>query len=354
MVLHQIDNPTNQTFLLNVSVIIPIYNGEADLPDLINCLRAQTYPAEQAEYLLVDNASRDRTADILQAATQDAKSCGLTIHHLSENQIQSSYAARNTGIRAATGEILAFTDVDCRPQPDWLWALVQSFNDPAVGLVVGAIESLPGSTLLEKYAANPNILSQEDTLAHPFCPFGQTANLAIRRRTLAQVGLFRGHLTTGGDADLCWRVQQQGAWQLYYTKQAIVLHRHRATMQGLLSQWRRYGRAVRYWHELYGTDLSPEWTLQKYLYHLSCWLLKELPIASLKAITGKATLLELLRTPITLLTVQAEAAGQKEANLPEQARQLEWLSSSQTIDLDSTVSPVALQNHFDEIKALPR
>lgn len=338
MTLHQTENAISQTFLPKVSVIIPIYNGETDLPDLISCLYDQTYLTAQVEYLLVDNASRDRTASILQAAAQEAKHRGLTIYHLTANQIQSSYAARNAGIYAATGEILAFTDVDCRPHPNWLHALVQPFADLTVGVVVGAIGSVPGSTLLEKYAADPNILSQEDVLAHPFRPFGQTANLAIRRQVLEQVGLFRPYLTTGGDADLCWRIQQQSSWQLYYAKQALVLHRHRTTMQGLLSQWRRYGRAARYWHELYGIDLYCEWTLQKYLYYLGLWLLKELPIVGLKAIAGKATLVELLRTPITLLTAQAEAAGQREAKLPEQAWQIEWLSSSRIINPDLKVS----------------
>jgi glycosyltransferase involved in cell wall biosynthesis len=51
-----------------VSVIIPIYNGEADIPDLLRCLQAQTYPQDQIEYLLVDNGSTDRTLALLQAA----------------------------------------------------------------------------------------------------------------------------------------------------------------------------------------------------------------------------------------------------------------------------------------------
>ncbi|MEW5858689.1 MAG: glycosyltransferase family A protein, partial [Cyanobacteriota bacterium] len=91
-----------QPFLPRVSVIVPIYNGETDLPDLIDCLRSQTYPAESVEYLLVDNNSSDRTATLLQSATQSAAADGLTIRPIAENQIQSSYAARNAGIRAST------------------------------------------------------------------------------------------------------------------------------------------------------------------------------------------------------------------------------------------------------------
>lgn len=347
----QTDSSTSCPSLLRISVIIPIYNGETDLPDLINCLRAQTYPAEWVEYLLVDNASYDHTADILQAAVQNAKSWGLTIHHLTEDQIQSSYAARNAGIGAATGEILAFTDVDCRPQPDWLHALVQPFTDPAVGLVAGSVEALPGKTLPEKYAAQQNYLSAEEGLADPFCPYVVTANLAVRHQALEQVGLFRSHLTTGGDVDLSWRILRQTSWQLYYAKQAIVKHRYQATVQGLLSQLKRYGRSHRYLHELYGIDLRHELVLQEYLYPSVRWLLK-LPIDCIKVIIGKATLVDLFSRPIYLLTTYAYLAGQREARLPEQARQIEWLSS-QTVSPDSTVSQVVLPKSKD-MKAPPR
>ena len=310
MVSNQINSSTSRTFLPRVSVVIPIYNGEADLPDLINCLHAQTYPADRVEYLLVDNASSDRTAAILAAAAQDSKPQGLTMYCLSENQIQSSYAARNAGIRASTGEILVFTDVDCRPLPNWLYALIQPFAHPPVGLVGGAVVALPGKTLVEKYAERKNILSHKFGLSHPFCPYAATANLAIRRQALEQVGLFRSHITTGGDVDICWRIQRQSSWRLYCVEQAIVQHRHRATLPELLNQFRRYGRSHQYLHELYGIDVFQNvLELKQYLYYLSRWLLKELPLTGVKAIAGKATLLDLLMTPIF--------PGQRKAKLSE-------------------------------------
>uniref|UniRef100_UPI001881E25A glycosyltransferase n=1 Tax=Microcoleus sp. LEGE 07076 TaxID=915322 RepID=UPI001881E25A len=55
-------------FLPIVAVVVPVYNGERDLPDLIECLRSQTYPPQSVEYLIVDNNSRDRTSSILQTA----------------------------------------------------------------------------------------------------------------------------------------------------------------------------------------------------------------------------------------------------------------------------------------------
>ncbi|MGB3512905.1 MAG: glycosyltransferase, partial [Microcoleaceae cyanobacterium] len=210
--------------MTKVSVVVPIYNGKQDLPELIECLRSQTYSTNQVEYLLVDNNSSDGSSAIIQAAAnydfQAAELKQIIICLLSENQIQSSYAARNAGIRTANSEILAFTDGDCRPQPQWLENLIQPFSDPNVGIVAGEILALPGDSLLEKYAEKQETLSQKHTLANPFCPYGQTANLAIRKQAFVEVGLFRPYLTTGGDADICWRILRETSYQLKFAEKA--------------------------------------------------------------------------------------------------------------------------------------
>jgi cellulose synthase/poly-beta-1,6-N-acetylglucosamine synthase-like glycosyltransferase len=316
-----------QLFLPNVSVIVPIYNGEEDMSALLEGIKAQTYPSDRVEYLLVDNGSRDRTPDLLQAAEQNSTAWGMTIRYLKETEIQSSYAARNTGIKAATGEILAFTDADCRPQPNWLCDLVQPFVDPTIGIVAGEVMALSGTSILEQYADRRETLSQKHTLAHTFYPYGQTANLAIRRQALIKTGLFRPYLTTGGDADLCWRVQQQGDWKICFAEQATVLHRHRSTLKELRKQWRRYGTSNRYLHELYGVSLMRDLTQTDYVHRWSRWLLKEVPITLQRIAVRKADLSQLVDTPLDLLCSRARSQGQKAARLSDQARQIEWLST---------------------------
>ncbi len=329
------NHPENQLFLPKVSVIVPIYNGEGDLPDLIECLRSQTYPPDSVEYLLVDNHSSDRTATILEALTAETKHSKLnhpSFRSLVEHQIQSSYAARNVGIRAASGDILAFTDVDCRPIPTWLEALMAPFIDPEVAIAAGEILPLPGHTLWEQQATRQETLSQKHTLAHPFCPYGQTANLAIRRQVLEQVGLFRAYLTTGGDADLCWRILRSTSYQLSFVETAVVRHRHRSTWKQLQSQWRRYGESNRYLHDLYGVDLMPDLTIYDYCYRMARWLLKEVPIAGAKTLRGQGTWVDWFDTPIGLLNVWARSQGQRDAQLPALARQIEPLYNPVSID----------------------
>ena len=312
----------SDVFLPEVSVVVPIYNGEADLPDLIECLRSQTYPPDKVEYVLVDNNSRDRTSAIINTA---AKFNPITIRHLTENQIQSSYAARNKGIHNSKGEIIAFTDADCRPESDWLENLVKPFVNPEIALSAGEILGLPGKTILEQHADRQNTLSQKHTLIHPFCAYGQTANLAVRKQVLAEVGLFRPYLTSGGDADLCWRILRQTSYKLYFAESAIVRHRHRSTIKQLQSQWYRYGESNKYLHEIHGVDLMRELTTQEYCYRLARWLLKELPIAVVKRALDTKELVDLFNTPIGLVNVRSRAIGQRQAKLPLAAWEIERL-----------------------------
>lgn len=310
---------------MTISVVVPVFNGEEDLPELMDCLKSQTYPPEQVEYIIVDNNSRDRTNAILTAAAE-ANNTLFPLKPQRETQIQSSYAARNRGIQAAKGEIIAFTDADCRPEPDWLLNLIKPFAKPEVGIVAGEITAYPGSTLLEKYAQRKDILSQKHTLANSFCPYGQTANLALRRQVLSEIGLFRPYLTTGGDADLCWRVLRQTQWQLEFAPDAIVKHRHRRTIKELQSQWRRYGESNRYLHQLHGVELGRPFTAKECFYRLSRWLLKELPVIGGKCLQGKADLVDILTTPLDLICAIARASGQQNSSLPQQAQQIQPLN----------------------------
>jgi cellulose synthase/poly-beta-1,6-N-acetylglucosamine synthase-like glycosyltransferase len=311
---------SNQQFLPRTTVIVPVYNGEFDIPELLGCLQAQTYPTKRVEYLLVDNGSRDASARLLETAVSEG-----IIQLLQESRIQSSYAARNQGIRAATGEIIVFTDADCRPQPDWLSNLILPFADSSIGVVAGEIVAFGGKTLLERHADRHNVLSQQHTLKHSFCPYGQTANLAIRRRIFREVGLFRPYLTTGGDADICWRIQRQTDWRLVFAEKAIVQHRHRATFREYHKQWRRYGCSNRYLHELHGVDLMRELTRRDYLYRIGRWLLKELPMSSWKAIAHQAPAIDIISTPINIFGTWARDTGQRETQLTENAREIAWL-----------------------------
>ncbi|WP_069790182.1 glycosyltransferase [Cyanobacterium sp. IPPAS B-1200] len=308
---------------LFVSVIIPIYNGEKDLPELIECLKNQTYNNEKTEFILVDNNSSDDTFKLIEEKAIILKN--INIKCIQENKIQSSYAARNRGIKEAQGEIFAFTDVDCRPQKDWLEKLIQPFNDTKTMIVAGEIKAIKGDNILEKYADKRDILSQKYTLANEFFPYGQTANLAVRREALKVVGLFRPYLTTGGDADICWRILKEIESEIKFVPDALVLHRHRDNLKDFKSQWRRYGKSSKYLHQLHGSKLMPEYSTSKYGYRLLVWLIKEFPKNILKLLIGKGNFVDLIQTPLDMMVGKLRSNGQKNADLPDKAKEIDHL-----------------------------
>lgn len=313
----------NTAFLPQVSVIIPIYNGVEDLLRLMECIESQTYPRELVNYIIVNNNSQDKTAFFLDTFQKKSQRENINLTTLEENDIQSSYAARNRGIKIAQGEIIAFTDADCRPEPDWLYNLIQPFSDENIGIVAGEILALTGDSILEQYAEKQQVLSQKHTLENKFLPYGQTANLAIRKTIFQQVGIFRPYLTTGGDADICWRILQQTNYKIHLAENAIVKHRHRSTLEEYKKQWQRYGKSNKYLHQIHDIPLNPELSLKEYLYIFTRWLIKELPVNGMKTIAKKATIIDIVETPLSLLGTFWRSQGQKTADLPEKAREID-------------------------------
>ena len=196
-----------------------------------------------------------------------------------------------------------------------------------MGLVAGEITGLPSQNWLETYADRQETLSQKHTLAHSFCPYGQTANLAVRQHAFETVGLFRPYLTTGGDADICWRIQREMAWTIVFVENAHVQHRHRSTLAELRSQWQRYGRSNRYLYELHGINLTPALSLFDYAKRFARWLIKEMPNHIVNMVKQQEDWVDLLSTPISLLCIHARSQGQHQAHLTDNARMIEsWES----------------------------
>ena len=323
---HLLHNNSVHNPIPYLSVIIPIYNGEADLADLLACLTAQTYPRDRVEYLIVDNGSTDATFALLQAFETQA----INLKVLQESTIQSSYAARNEGIRSARSLFLAFTDADCRPEPDWLINLIKPFTqDTRLGWVAGEVIALESHNWLERYADRQGTLSQTHTLAHPFKPYGQTANLAIRRDCFEAIGGFRPRLTTGGDADMCWRILQNLPVTWHFAQDAIVKHHHRSTLSELLCQWRRYGKSNQFLHQLHGISLQSRPKLSYYLYRSARWLLKELPIALINRSQQ-----DFISTPIGLLCLRARWTGQQQSHLETNAHDIAPIPTLPATDSD--------------------
>jgi cellulose synthase/poly-beta-1,6-N-acetylglucosamine synthase-like glycosyltransferase len=217
-----------------LSVVVPAFNAEKTLRGCLSALVSQEFPQEQYEVIVVDNGSSDGTWAIVQSYRP-------AVHGLQETTAQGSYAARNAGVRTSRGRLIAFTDADCVPDPKWLRCLVEKFANPSLGAVAGEILPFDTGTPAEKFAAQTRMLSQSKTRNHPYRPYAITANVAFRREVFEEIGLFHSGLKSGGDADLCWRMQAQTGWELAFTDAAIVLHHHRTSWRELWKQFVRYG-----------------------------------------------------------------------------------------------------------------
>jgi glycosyltransferase involved in cell wall biosynthesis len=107
---------------------------------------------------------------------------------LYECQIQSSYAARNRGIRAAKGEIVVFTDADCVARPDWLCHLLADYADHKWGGFAGSIEAYQPRTDVQRHLANLGWLTLSTSQLSSFIPQSRGERLCSRLKFNAVEG----------------------------------------------------------------------------------------------------------------------------------------------------------------------
>ena len=195
-----------------VSVIAPAYNCSATIEKLINSLLGQTYPKQLFEIIIVDNNSKDDTVRIIK---------NFPVKLLNENSLQSSYAARNKGIKNAKGEVFAFIDSDCVATPDWIEEGIKKLYSEDAGLAGGKVEFLysPSRTAAEIYDALTH-LNMEFTITK--LKSAGTANLFIRKKVFEKLGLFE-NVRSGGDMQFTHKAAL-GGYKLIFAPQARVLH----------------------------------------------------------------------------------------------------------------------------------
>lgn len=218
-----------------VSVVVPVLNGERVIRGCLVSLLRTEYPPERREILVVDNGSTDQTADIIR---------GFPVRYVREGRRGIPYA-RNRGIEASCGQIIAFTDADCVVSTGWLRELVRGFEEEGIGGVEGeTVDYLP-STPVERYVARRRNHSYQFRHAgSPLSPYAITANVAFRREVFERIGFFDPRFVGGSDVDLSWRFLGETDLSLRYNPRAVVFHRHRRTWQGFFSQSVRVGRGI--------------------------------------------------------------------------------------------------------------
>ena len=221
--------PPPLTTAPKASVVVAAYNAAATLGECLASIRELNYP--DYETIVVDDGSTDSTSEI-------ANQAGVRTIRVEHNGLA---AARNTGVEAASGEVIAFIDADARADRDWLYHLIETITRRDAAAASGPnFAPDPHSARAAAMAAAPGLPREvragDDRLAQ-LCG----CNMAITKAALLKVGGFDPMFTNAGDdVDLSWRLEASTE-TLAYAPGAVVIHERRATLAAYLRQQRGYG-----------------------------------------------------------------------------------------------------------------
>ncbi len=213
--------------IYRVSVVVPTFRRPDLLERCLSALTTQDIDPTDYEIIIVDDAACDDTRMQVECWIEYTKGCGHTIRYLPVTGSHGPAAARNLGWRAAHGEIIAFTDDDCLPNPDWLQAGLAAFHEDIVGVsgkIIVPLEHTPTD-----YERNAALLAKAEFV---------TANCFYRRDALTMVGGFDEHFTMAWreDSDLVFRLLEQVSPDipslLAYAPKAVVVHPVRPSSWG--------------------------------------------------------------------------------------------------------------------------
>lgn len=211
-----------------VSVVVPHYN---DLERLDTCLAAiveQTFARDEYEIIVADNNSPVGLAAV------EAKVAGRA--RVVTAMEPGAGPARNAGADAASGEIIAFTDSDCVPEPQWLEKGVAALGRDGDFIGGGMKVLVPEGRPMSGAEAFETVFAFDNERYVKQLHFTVTANLICPREMFFKVGPFRTAVSE--DNEWCWRAREMG-YRIGYASEALVGHPARADFAQLKSKWRR-------------------------------------------------------------------------------------------------------------------
>lgn len=229
---------------MKISVIVPFYNEEKHLPRCIQSLTSQTLPKSYYELIFIDNKSTDNSKTIVKNHPQ--------IKLLYEHK-PNAYLARNKAIQIATGNILAFTDADCAPTPNWLESIYTHISSHPFSIVTSDRHfNTPHSSNLKLLEIFENFKTKT-TITHSSRQLhsAPTNNLAAHKRVFVEFGLF-ADLPLSGDIEFVQRVLQRSPiYSLHYLPNCSITHLEITNTSHWLTKYFHYG---------FGKNSSPSHT----------------------------------------------------------------------------------------------
>jgi succinoglycan biosynthesis protein ExoA len=228
-----------------VSIIVPCYNEEDTIGQLLQALLGQTYPRALMEVVIADGMSQDRTREVIAAFHREHPELSLRVV---DNKVRTIPSGLNQAIRHAGGEIIVRLDAHSMPIPEYVERCVAALESGKGTNVGGVWEIHPGAQTwraesISAAAAHPlgvgDALYRLKPQAGPVdtVPFG-----SFRRTLIDQIGLFDETLLTNEDYEFNARVRAAGG-AVWLDPSIRSKYFARATFGMLASQYWRYG----YW-----------------------------------------------------------------------------------------------------------
>lgn len=222
------DGSENAVAGIEVTVIVPVWNGAKDVARCLAALKAQTVSSDRYDVVVVDNGSDDGTYEFLRGER------GFTV--LQELK-PGSYAARNNALRSVSSRYVAFTDADCVPDPGWLAvALRAAEQNPDAGVFSGPIRLFREEPSIDRlWQSYEELFSFPQDVKLGSCA---TANWLSPTPVMQALGGFNEDLKSGGDGEMAKRIAASGH-PIVYVEDMVVNHPVRATFDDLARKRRR-------------------------------------------------------------------------------------------------------------------
>ena len=191
-----------------ISVVVPAYNEEQNIAICLESLCRQTLPRVQYEIIVVDGESKDRTREIAaryadMVFIQTSKKVG---------------GARNDGVKAAKGEIIATTDADCILPPHWIKRIAEDFKDPSIVQVYGPVYPIEEGIGNQFSLLLANTFSRVGYYSRTFY-YTLGCNTAFRKDAFLKAGMYRC-IDAGDDLEIAMRLKDLG--RIYFDNRLKV------------------------------------------------------------------------------------------------------------------------------------